>query len=892
MYEGERRGVRRAHSPDDYEDQQQQQQQHHQGDNSFRGRGGHPGAQWGAQRGGYNQPYHKRHRGDSYGYQQPSIDDRIALLGETGSRNAEIGNLARDIDAELNRGHDDDKIRRLTSKICRCIVSFPTRVGVYATLIGLISAKHYNVAIQIIETLHASYPVYLEAQRWQEALTIIQILSSLINCKIIRPSALLSQYEFLLESTLEDNIPQARSDYFVFTVLSSLPYVAQELATNPETQENFDKMLNTIEAYLTKRSKDHLNVIRVWMSDDSTIQMDYLDSLWVQIKNFRANGWNETFLRKPYMEKEYMETFNANVLPMNSPTFQIPAHNSTIVYPDPRIVFRVFEDDAAEGDIQIPGSDKIERFCIENQIRAIIDEVSNDLKACARHLRNMYHSEQLPMKHLLIETILGELFTLPRPKHDEILYHTLLFEFTKIFQGDLRAAINSKSADEQKNNYDIILNEAVQVLYDNLETMNTTCFTRFVNWFSFHLNNYKFVYPWQAWQDATCKEASSPKAVFVRDILDRCVRFSFHKKINTLVESYIANLMPPEVSVQYKPVLGDNPKAEEMAATIKKLIVEKADGETICRTLNIMIDTVKMPDDFVLKDEKLTDKLLKVDIFTAVILDIASKSLTHLSSAIGKFRNVFKSLTKVPQGQIQLLQTMHSCLETHPQLQVILVDKLLKAELVEPMEVCNWIFSEPMKPHHMKSYLWEILNNTIVRVKNVIDRLVAQRDKPVEDDTEKDGLNVSTNVKDPVASKNGDGGSQDQGGNTPDHDEPADVDMLPVSQSQASSNDDQKKDAAKKERELLDNKVEEARFVYKQLVLHVFRLFATILDDHINTCAKFNASFMNTTYRWLTGRMQEIYYNQIESVLEFYDEIMALVEKTPSIGAVIVNLNR
>uniref|UniRef100_A0A6G1SGB3 Nuclear cap-binding protein subunit 1 n=1 Tax=Aceria tosichella TaxID=561515 RepID=A0A6G1SGB3_9ACAR len=887
MYEGERRGVRRAHSPDDYEEQQQQQQQ--QGDNSFRR--GPPGGQWGAQRGGYNQPYHKRHRGDNYSHhyqQQASIDDRIALLGETGSRNVEIGNLARDIEADLNRNHDDDKIRRLTAKICRCIVSFPTRVGVYATLVAMISAKNYNVAVQIIETLHASYPVYLEAQKWQEALTIIQLLSGLINCKIIRPEALLSQFEFLLECTLEDNIPQARSDYFVYTVLSSLPYVAQELDSNENTKANFEKMLNTIEEYLSKRSKDHLNVIRVWMSDDSTVQMDYLDSLWVQIKNFRAYGWNETFLRKPYTDKEYMDIFNATVLPRDSPTFHIPSHNSSIVYPSPRIVFRVFEDDAAEGEIQIPGSDKIERFCIENHIRAIIDECSNDLKACSRHLRNMYHSEQLPMKHLLIETILGELFTLPRPKHDEILYHTLLFEFTKIFQGDLRAAINSKSADDQKNNYDIILNEAVKVLYDNLETMNTTCFTRFVNWFSFHLNNYKFVYPWQAWQDATCKEDSSPKAVFVRDILDRCVRFSFHKKINTLVEAHIANLMPQEVSVQYKPVFVDNPKAGEMAATIKKLIIEKADGETICRTLNIMIDTVKMPEDFVLREEKLSEKLLKVDIFTAVILDIASKSLTHLSSAIGKFRNVFKSLTKIPQGQIQLLQTMHSCLETHPQLQVILVDKLLKAELVEPIEVCNWIFSEPMKPFHIKSYLWEILNNTIVRVKNVIGRLVAQHEKSLENDDGKDDSSNPTNTKD---TKVGKGDGEDEGGNTPDHDEPADVDMLPASQSQA-SNDDNKKEAARKEKELLHDKIEEARFAYKQLVLHVFRLFATVLEDHINTCAKFNASIMNPTYRWLTGRMQEVYYNQIDSVLEFYDEIKSLIEKTPSVSTVIVNLNR
>lgn len=820
MYGNEFRPMKRAHSPDSEGNFRGQ----------FRGPPGHP--------------FHKRHRGD--GFNQPqTIDDKIARLGDTGSRNVDIGALAKEIDADLlNKADEDEKIKNLTMKITKCIVAFPTRVATYSTLVGLISVKHYNVSCQIINSLHASYPVYLEAQKWQEALTIIHVLSSLVNCKVITPSAILAQFNHMLESIHEENIPQARSDYFVYSVLSSLPFVALELSADPEHLELFDKILSTIEDYLNKRSKSHLNVTRVWLSSDSTIQMDYLDSLWVQMKNFKANGWTETFLHRPYNDKEYKDIMASSLIPQNCPVAQIPPYSKSHLYPVPKIVFRIYEDDVTDGRRSIPGSDKIERFCIENHIRNIIDEIPSESRDCARHLSHMYRSDQLPMKHILIETLLGELFTLPQPRHREILYHSLLFELSKLFYP-------SRNPEELKSNFDVILNEAIKVLYENLDTMNVTCIQRFINWFSFHLNNTEYIYPWQSWNDSVSKDRTSPKAVFVYEILDKCIRLSFHKKISTLVSGNLDVLVPAEINIKYQPVNSGDPKAEELAATIKKLIVEKADGKTICETLNIIIDGVELPDDFELKEEKHSVKMLKIDIFTAVILSIASKSLTHLSSAIGKFRNVFRALTKVEQGQSQLLQTMHSCLEAHSQLQVILVDKLLKADLIDAREVCRWIFSEPMRAHLIRSYPWELLSNTMSRVLSQLMKLNKERGQRQVEEV-----------------KNGDP-TTIEGENT-------DVEMKPEDNSQ----------------ELLDEKIARAKIEYDEMVLEVFKMFFKTLQEHVSKCEISNKMHMDDWFKLVSGRMQQFYYENYFSLVEKYDEIKAVVDSTPSIGAMIVNLNQ
>lgn len=798
-------------------------------------------------RGGFRpQPFHKRQRGENYNQPQ-TIEEKIARLGyETGYRNSDIGALSKEIDADLmNKVNEEQKINTIITKICKSAISYPTRVSTYATLIGLISVKHYNISCQIINTLHASYPVYLEAQKWKEAITIIHLLSCLVNCRVIRPSALLSQFELLLETAQDENVPQSRCDYFLYTVLSSLPHVALELSSQTEPN-NFDQILTMIETCLSKRSKQHLNITRVWNSTDSTVQMDYLDSLWVQIKNFRANGWNENFLHRPYNDKECKDIMASSLVPQNSPTIQIPAHSDNYLYPSPRIVLRIFEDDVAEGEKSIPGSDKIERFCIENHIRNVIDEQPNNSFECARHLsKGIHRSDQLPMKYILIETLLGELFTVPKPRHDQVLYQSLLYQLSK------QMVDFQKSADDNKSTYDHILNEAVKVLYENLESMNVTCMDRFINWFSYHLNSTNFLFPWQCWTDATCKDIDSPKTIFVQAILDRCIRFSYHKKIETIASAHLANLIPPEVQAKYQPFFTTNPTTLALENSIRMLITTKADPISFCETLNIQIEGVKLPDNFAFKDEKPMEKLIKIDIFMAVLLSLACKSLTHISSALGKYKNVIKSLVLgVDGGQVQLLQTMYLCLDSHPQLQVILVDKLLKAELVGAREICLWIFSEPMRPNHIRPHLWEILNSSIDRISLIISR--TSQEKEQKEQEEKERANEVQSVE-------------------------GDVEMKPETTDTNGRID-------------YDAKIERFRSLLNTIVLDIYKMFADTLGDHIRRCEENGTSYIDNYFRWMIGRMQQFYFEHYESLQCKLGDIKNIIDQTPSIGNCILNL--
>ena len=47
------------------------------------------------------------------------------------------------------------------------------------------------------------------------------------------------------------------------------------------------------------------------------------------------------------------------------------------------------------------------------------------------------------------------------------------------------------------------------------------------------------------------------------------------------------------------------------------------------------------------------------------------------------------------------------------QMLVVLIDKLLKTQIVECAAVANWVFSKEMVPEFTKCYIWEIVHLTI-----------------------------------------------------------------------------------------------------------------------------------------------------------------------------------
>ena len=59
---------------------------------------------------------------------------------------------------------------------------------------------------------------------------------------------------------------------------------------------------------------------------------------------------------------------------------------------------------------------------------------------------------------------------------------------------------------------------------------------------------------------------------------------------------------------------------------------------------------------------------------------------------------------------------------------IILVDKCIRAQIVDPGSVARWIFSHEMAKNFNRQYIWEILNSTIVKMNHHVNRVQDEYD--------------------------------------------------------------------------------------------------------------------------------------------------------------------
>lgn len=84
---------------------------------------------------------------------------------------------------------------------------------------------------------------------------------------------------------------------------------------------------------------------------------------------------------------------------------------------------------------------------------------------------------------------------------------------------------------------------------------------------------------------------------------------------------------------------------------------------------------------------------------------------------------IFKMLVESECSQICVLKSLHSVWQNHQQMMVVMVDKMLKTQIVECSSVANWIFCKNMNKDLTFFYVWEILHSTVSRMSKQVEKL-------------------------------------------------------------------------------------------------------------------------------------------------------------------------
>ncbi|KAK8753082.1 hypothetical protein OTU49_002403 [Cherax quadricarinatus] len=571
----------------------------------------------------------KRRRTDAV-----EIEDRLESLiirvGEksTSSLESNLEGLASVLEADIN--NYKSKILKILSD---CAVKMPEKTTIYTTLVGLLNAKNYNFGGEFVDMMARKLKEALKACMWKTARYVLRFFSDLVNCHVISTNSLLQLLHTFLDTARDDNSPQVRSDTYVYAVLSCLPWVGRELYEKKE--QDLERLLKHIEIYVRKRSRKHVPGLRVWRSDRPHPQEEYLDCLWAQICKLRSDMWQEKHIARPYVA---FDSILCEALQHNIPPLTLPPHHADNTYPFPWVVFRLFDyTDCPEGPV-LPGAHSIERYLIEEHLHNIIKEYHLERKQCAAFLLDFPLKHKIPLEYMIVEVVLAELFHLPGPRYIEICYGSLLIELCKL----------------QPATMPQVLAQAVELLFDRIDTMNVCCFDR----------------------------------------------LSYRQRIAEVVPEQFDCFVPhkPEPIYKYANADASDIPGADAAHQLENVIRAKGTGNEVLQVLNELPNPLRENDE--------TDppyNPLQIQVFVQTLLHLGSKSFSHAFAGISKFLKVFESTVgSNEEAQILVLREMHEVWDHHQQMMVMLCDKFLRTQIVSCASVANWIFSKEMMPEFAK----------------------------------------------------------------------------------------------------------------------------------------------------------------------------------------------
>uniref|UniRef100_A0A672GDQ7 MIF4G domain-containing protein n=1 Tax=Salarias fasciatus TaxID=181472 RepID=A0A672GDQ7_SALFA len=671
----------------------------------------------------------------------------------------------------------------------------PEKLTVYTTLVGLLNARNYNFGGEFVEAMIRQLKETLKNNLYNEAVYLVRFLSDLVNCHVIAAPSMVAMFENFVSVTQEEDVPQVRSDWFVYVVLSCLPWVGKELYEKKDVE--MDRLLSQIEGYLKRRVKTHVPMLQVWTAEKPHPQEEYLDCLWSQIQKLKKDRWQERHILRPYIA---FDSVLCEALQHNLPPFTPPGHMPDAQYPMPRVIFRMFDyTDAPEGPV-MPGSHSVERFVIEENLHCIIKTHWKERKTCAAQLLSYPGKNKIPLNYHIVEVIFGELFQLPSPPHIDVMYTTLLIELCKLQPGSLPQ----------------VLAQATEMLYMRLDTMNTTCIDRLINWFSHHLSNFQFRWSWDDWSDCLTVDVDKPKPKFVKEVLEKSMRLSYHQRIVDIVPPTFSALIPADPIFIYK--YADESAASlpgyAMSITVGNAIKNRASNEEILTILKEVPNPNQEDDD----DEGESFNPLKIDVFLQTLLHLAAKSFSHSFSALGKFHEILKSLTDTDEGKLHILKVVYEAWRNHPQMIAVLVDKMIRTQIVDCAAVANWLFSQDMAHEFTRLFVWEILHSTIRKMNKHVQKI----QKELED------------AKDKLEKQHGD-----------------DEDM--------EKNSEDEEGQLEEQIERLQEKVESAQSEQKNLFLVIFQRFIMLLTEHLVRCETGSVDISTPWYKNCIERLQQIF---------------------------------
>ncbi|EAL72257.1 initiation factor eIF-4 gamma middle domain-containing protein [Dictyostelium discoideum AX4] len=603
----------------------------------------------------------------------------------------------------------------------KCVSSLTYKTPIYATLVGLINVKNSEFGKEVVCRLVDEIFSAMEKKKFHNAKLLIRFIPELVNANVLTINAIFELYETLLSVLNTSDYTPNKADYFVFLVLSTIPWIGEHLSHNHSGQ--LDAVIEECESYIQSRSTGDKKFYQAYNNGYTD---DRLESMLKQIKSLRDcdQPWIVNGILRPY--KHFNETLTSSSSQQHIlPTIHFP-EDEKLEYPNNlnKPLFRVLSND---------NNNSVERYIVEDYIIDILSFFNSDHKECSKFIYSLPVENEID--DIVVETILGEMFMLPEPTFKPIYYSVLFVDFFKSQPSVIP-----------------VFAYAINLLFENIHKLDFEVMDRFALAFAHHLSNFDYKWIWSDWAQSlvpptaaaaaaaatTTVEGSTSnenkedstatttaiiedenqirnrelRIIYIKRVLSSLCRLSYLEKIKQNLPSEYHQYLPPSPAPTFKFLNADNPEEEskELIAESHKLLLSFKTKEPL---ENIISHVANIP-----------SHINIVELLTKCILQIGSTSFSHLTYAIERYITLFKTVLKSQDDRQECIRSIFEFWKLSHQHIVIVVDKFVTFKIIYPIDTVTWF----MKPENIDRFItepftWECLHNSIQKTIIIIQTL-------------------------------------------------------------------------------------------------------------------------------------------------------------------------
>ncbi|KAG7950817.1 hypothetical protein I3843_13G135700 [Carya illinoinensis] len=599
--------------------------------------------------------------------------------------------------------------------LVQCVEQLPHKIPLYGTLVGLMNLENEDFVRKLVENTQTNLQDALDSGNCNRIRILMRFLTVLMCSKVLQPSSLVVAFETLLSSAAttvdeEKGNPswQACADFYITCILSCLPWGGAELVE--QVPEEIERVMVGVEAYLSIRRHASDRGLSFFEDDDEAKnglgEKDFLEDLWSRIQDLSNNGWKLDSVPRPHLsfEAQLVSGKSHEFGPISCPeqphspstlsgiTHGKQRHEAELKYPQRIRRLNIFPASKAE-DLQ-----PIDRFIVEEYLLDVLFFFNGCRKECAAFMVGL----PVPFRYeyLMAETIFSQLLLLPQPPFRPMYYTLVIIDLCKALPGAFPAVVAG----------------AVRALFEKIADLDMECRTRLILWFSHHLSNFQFIWPWEEWAYVLDLPKWAPQRVFVQEVLEREVRLSYWDKVKQSVENApgLEELLPPKGGPNFRfSVDGDTERTEQHALSVDLSNMVK--GRAAAREIISWIEESLFP----VHGLEVT---LKVVLQT--FLDIGSKSFTHLITVLERYGQVIAKICPDQDKQVMLIDEVGYYWKNNAQMAAIAIDRMMGYRLISNLAIVRWVFSpENIEQFHTSDHPWEVLRNTVSKTYNRISDL-------------------------------------------------------------------------------------------------------------------------------------------------------------------------